>query len=162
MTHLRLITIAAAVSLLATACGGEDEPEPEPQPKSICEDFETPYDDIKIGLVKAGDKELVQVELVTLTPAKPTEDEENTWTVKLMDMSDAPMPDAQIMEVQPFMPDHGHGSQELPMIGDVNADGEVDVTNIYFQMPGVWTVTFTVDDGSGATDKVTFGVCIDS
>ena len=90
------------------------------------------------------------------------QNDENVWTVKLMDMSDAPMPSATLMDVEPFMPDHGHGSQEVPVMGDTSADAEVGVSNIYFQMPGVWTVTFTVDDGTGATDKVTFGVCIKS
>ena len=99
---------------------------------------------------------------MSLSPATPVQNDENVWTVKIMDMSDAPMPNADLMSVEPFMPDHGHGSQEVPAVGDTTAEGEVDVTNIFFQMPGVWTVTFTVDDGTGATDKVTFGVCIKS
>ena len=105
---------------------------------------------------------MVQIELVSLSPATPVQNDENVWTVKVMDMGDAPMPAATVMSVEPFMPDHGHGSQQVPTVGDTSAEGEVDVSNMFFQMPGVWTVTFTVDDGTGATDKVTFGVCIQS
>lgn len=162
MPSLRHLAITAT-ALLAMGCSGEEEPEPEQEPYNICEegDFETPYDDIKIGLVKTGDNENVKVELMSLSPATPVQNDENQWTVKIMDMGDAPMPTATLTDVEPFMPDHGHGSQELPVVGETSAEGEVDVTNIFFQMPGVWTVTFTVDDG-GVTDKATFGVCIKS
>ncbi|MCA9622578.1 MAG: FixH family protein [Myxococcales bacterium] len=152
--------LALPLLFLLPACSAE-EPETQ-EPVNICENFDTPYDDIKVGLTKPGDGATVQIELVTLSPAEPAEDVENVWTVKLMDMSDAPMPGATITGVLPYMPDHGHGAQEPPTAGATSAAGEVEIQNLRFHMPGVWTVTFDVEESQTVTDAVTFGVCIGS
>jgi hypothetical protein len=153
------ILIALASAALIAGCGGEEDPVPPEQPKDACAEFDTPHEDITIGLTKTGGSDLVKVAIVSLDPATPAEGEENIWTVQLLDASDAPMPSAALTEVKPWMPEHGHGAQQPPVIGDTDADGQVEVSNIFFHMPGVWTMDFTVDDG-GINDTATFGLCI--
>ena len=71
-----------------------------------------------------------------------------------------PLPNATITKVVPFMPDHGHGTEEVPEMSATDAEGYVDVTNIDFMMPGVWRLEFHVDV-EGTVDTARFGVCID-
>jgi YtkA-like len=160
MNRIAITTLATLSLALAAGCGGE-ETAPTQDAFNICEegDFETPYDAMTVGLTKTGEAELLKVSLMQLSPSPPVEDEENVWTVQLLDMNDAPLTGATLMNAEPFMPDHGHGSQQIPEIGDTAADGTVEIRNILFQMPGVWTITLTVDDG-GAVDTATFGLCI--
>ena len=143
------------------ACGG-DEPAHQGGGGStagICDQFDTPCEDIVAGMVKVGDAGSMQVKLVSTAPAPPNKGK-NVWTVALLDMNDAPLFDAIITKVRPWMPDHGHGASVSPEIGSTGADGTVTVSNIEFRMNGVWTLTFTIDNG-GAADTVTFGIFID-
>src|SRR5690242_1168531 len=53
---------------------------------------------------------LIKFELVNSMPGPPVKGT-NTWTVKLLDMNNQPITDAAAnMKVEPFMPDHGHGT----------------------------------------------------
>jgi hypothetical protein len=146
----------AALSIFAIGgCNGE---ETEQEPFNICDNFDTEYEDIQQGLTKDGENGLIEVKYVSSTPAPPAEGD-NSWTVQLMDDSGTPLSDGAVTEVKPWMPDHGHGTQVEPSMSDMDTDGMVDVDNIDFRMPGVWTLTFTVETG-GQVDTATFNVCI--
>ncbi|MBS2032744.1 MAG: FixH family protein [Deltaproteobacteria bacterium] len=99
----------------------------------------------------AGNRQYV---LVQGSPAPPARGN-NTWTVKVLDSSGAPLPDLDL-SANTFMPDHGHGSSVVPTV-TANGDGTYAVTPLYFFMPGVWRVTVSdADGGSSATAGVWF------
>lgn len=154
MTKRHLI-IATLLALSSSACAND---EPESEPFNICDNFNTAYEDIVTGLTKEGDNGLVRVRYVSSTPAPPAEGD-NTWTVQLTDTSDTPLADGAVTEVKPWMPDHGHGTTVEPTMSDMDGESMVDVNDIDFRMPGVWTLTFTVETG-GQIDTATFNVCI--
>jgi hypothetical protein len=58
------------------------------------------------------------------------------------------------------MPDHGHGSALKPAaIG--KGGGLYEITNLYYPMPGLWRVTFTVQAPPVAPQDAVFSFCID-
>ena len=99
----------------------------------------------------AGNRQYV---LVQSSPAPPARGND-TWTVKVLDSSGAPVSDLDLSAAA-FMPDHGHGSSVVPTVTS-NGDGTYSVTPLYFFMPGVWRVTLSdADGGSSATSGVWF------
>jgi hypothetical protein len=105
--------------------------------------------------------------LVSATPAPPDLDG-NTWAVTIKDATGA-SPALDQVQVLPFMPQMGHGSDQTPQL-TANADGSFGVSDIYLFMDGLWTVTFTVteppaeDAGSktpATIDQGVFTFCID-
>lgn len=156
------ILIAASILTLVgiVSCTGDEPPtETEPNP-SVCEDSSQAYDPMETGLTKASANEVFQVLIASTTPSPPEEGKGNALRVQLLDMGGAPLPDATITKVVPFMPDHGHGTEEVPEMSATDAEGYVDVTNVDFMMPGVWRLEFHVDV-DGTVDTARFGVCID-
>jgi hypothetical protein len=153
----RTITFAAAIAALSLVGCATETAESQPQ-ASICDNFDTAYDTIVAGLTKTGANALLQVRYVSSSPAPPAEGD-NQWTVQLLDMAGAPLTTGAMTKVKPWMPDHGHGTTIVPTMSAMDADGMVDVTDIDFRMPGVWTLTFTAETG-GKVDTATFGVCI--
>jgi hypothetical protein len=146
-------TVALALSVCACSDeGGTTTP-------NQCEDSPTATDEIGVGLTKAGASGTVQLKLMATEPAKPARGE-NRWTVQLLDSNGAPQASALVTRVRPWMPDHGHGTSVVPEIGDTDGEGFVAVDRIDFRMPGVWTLTFDVEQ-NGTSDSATFGVCID-
>lgn len=150
-------SFAGALLLLAALGGCADETEPL-ETSNVCDSFTTPYEDIVSGLTKVGDNGVVQVRYVSSVPAPPAEDD-NSWRVQLLDASGNPLTAATVTKVQPFMPDHGHGTTVIPTIGDMDGESMVTVDDIDFRMPGVWTLTFTVET-AGQVDTATFSACI--
>jgi hypothetical protein len=105
--------------------------------------------------------------LVSATPAPPDIDA-NTWTVTIKDATGA-SPALDQVQVLPFMPQMGHGSDQTPQL-TANADGSFGVSDLYLFMNGLWTITFTVteppaeDAGSKVPptlDQGVFTFCID-
>jgi hypothetical protein len=121
--------------------------------------MQTPYDAYVAGLTKIGTLEAHKLRLSEAVPAPPDRGA-NAWKVQLLQMTDAPLPGATINKVTPFMPAHNHGTGVIPTIGTTDADAYVEVQNIDFMMPGVWTVTFDITHGNQA-DTTTFAFCID-
>jgi hypothetical protein len=95
----------------------------------------------------------------------------NTWTLKLLDQSGAPItnatfppgtiapwPAAWPVGVYPYMPKHGHGSSAWPMITN-NMDGTYTIDNVYLFMAGLWQININVKAGTQA-DSTVFGFCV--
>lgn len=118
---------------------------------------ETRDDTYMLGLTKAGEQ--VQVKFVEAVPAPPARFD-NTWTVELLDMDGAPMPDMAI-EVTPFMPDHQHGSTVVTHVEPAEVPGQYVLDPVNLHMPGLWDVTIDVTLPDSTTDSVTFTFCID-
>ena len=94
--------------------------------------------------------------LVQSEPGPPIKGN-NTWTMKLTDLSGAPVTGATF-KVKPFMPYHGHGTSVVPI---VTAKGEsYEIGPLYLYMRGIWQVTL---DAKTATqsDTAVFSFCID-
>ncbi len=68
---------------------------------------------------------------------------ENTLTVTVVDAAGNPVTDATLT-LKPFMPDHGHGSSIIPLVGPTKADGSIEIDHVNTFMPGIWQLTFTV------------------
>ncbi len=95
--------------------------------------------------------------LVAASPAPPAIND-NTWTLKVLDASGNPVPNATFSTIKTWMPDHGHGSPETPM-ATPNADGTYSVQPLDLFMNGLWQITFTAQAGA-VSDSATFSFCI--
>ena len=121
-----------------------------------------------VGLEKMGAAGLIDVKLMSVTPAPPARGN-NSWQIVLSSMSNgtvgAPMDGmASNITVTPYMPDHGHGT---PILVEVMAvDGQagtytLDPLNLW--MPGLWQNTIEVTQGSGSAetiDHVVYDFCL--
>lgn len=58
------------------------------------------------------------------------------------------------IDVEPWMPGHGHGSTEVPVASE-DGNGWYTVNNIFYTMPGYWELYIDIDDSVDA-DSVTF------
>lgn len=58
------------------------------------------------------------------------------------------------IDVEPWMPGHGHGSTEVPIVAE-DGDGWYTVSNVFYTMPGYWELYIDIDDAVD-TDSVTF------
>lgn len=126
----------------------------EPAPRG-CE-LETRDDDYALGLTKRG--EWTDVAFKDALPAPPSRGD-NTWTVHVTDHAGHALDDLDVA-VDPFMPDHFHGTTIRCEVspGDAPGDYVLDPLNLF--MPGLWEVTVTVSDGA-REDEVLFSFCVD-
>lgn len=69
----------------------------------------------------------------------------NMVHLKLMDAQDEPVTGATI-EVEPFMPGHGHGTPEVPTFVE-DGDGMYSISNIKYTMPGDWELRIDITSG---------------
>lgn len=112
---------------------------------------------------KSGAGGQISAELASMDPAPPAVGN-NTWTVRLTDLSGGPISNA-VVAVSAKMPDHSHPPSIAPMVSTA-ADGRYVVTPLYFFMPGVWQVRLDVGgpdgvDAGSARDAVVFTVCVE-
>jgi hypothetical protein len=80
---------------------------------NFCDDFDTPYDAFRRRPHQGRPERGVAVAWVAATPTPPTKGD-NTWVLRIRDASGSPLPDAEVTDVRPFMPNHGHGSTIVP------------------------------------------------
>jgi hypothetical protein len=109
------------------------------------------------GMSKLGDSG-VEFVLVSSDPTPPDRGD-NNWTLQVLE-SAAPT-DGLILDVVPFMPDHGHGTPKIAEIEPVGSDGMYEVTTVNLWMPGLWEVTVSASDTGGLIDSAVFAFCID-
>ena len=74
-----------------------------------------------------------------------------TLTVEIQDGATGDPISGATLTVVPWMPDHGHGLAEPPLV--VEDQGVYTVTFAY-TMPGTWELTFQVDGALGADSAV--------
>ena len=153
-SHSRFKQLAILTLLLAAspACG-----EDEPQGAEVNCDLETRDDAYVANLEKAGTQ--VSVVLMESIPAPPRKDD-NTWMIRIQDEAGAPLSGLS-MVVTPWMPDHGHGTLDPPIVTELSEPGEYEVNPVDLRMPGLWEVTVEVADGTGLEDEVTFAFCVE-
>ena len=154
----RLVLVLTA---LAFACGGDDDAhEGGHQFEPVDCTAETRADAFSQGLAKTGPGGLT-FELTSADPATPVKGD-NSWQVLITDgdssVRDTPKP-GLTLDVTPWMPDHGHGTQVAPGVTDAG-DGTYMIDMINLRMPGYWEVTVAADDGNETSDQVTFNLCV--
>lgn len=61
---------------------------------------------------------------------------ENTVFLSVTDPDGVPATGASI-EVEPWMPHHGHGTESVPVVTELG-EGEYEVANVVYNMSGMW------------------------
>jgi hypothetical protein len=113
-------------------------------------------DEFRVGMTAEG--EAMRVTLLDATPSEPFRGD-NAWTVSLTDLSGAPLEDYAV-DVQPWMPDHGHGTSVGAEVVD-RGDGELFVDPVNLWMAGLWEVRFLVTLEDATSDMAVLTVCVD-
>jgi hypothetical protein len=144
-----------ALVLFAGACDdGMNDPGPDDTPRGCA--AETRADTYALGMAKQGMH--AQVAFVDASPAPP-ERGDNTWRVAIS-KDGAPQDDVAI-EVEPYMPDHMHGSSIAAHVMPTDVAGEYVITPVNMFMPGLWQVTLYLTLPDGTEDLVEFDFCVD-
>lgn len=151
--------ILTAYATLCPSCLDTDESSASAGGVNQCAQSDVAYESYASGLTASSEQGHFRIELLDAVPAPPGRGS-NGWTVKLTDEAGQALHYRHHRQGLPFMPAHGHSTGVTPVIGDVDAEGKATVDDIDFMMAGVWTVTFTVSDGT-TSDEVVFAFCID-
>jgi hypothetical protein len=126
-------------------------------------------DSFSPGLMKQGSAGLFNFELVSSDPSPPNDPQMNTWIIRVLDKSGAPVTGATITlpvddtalgfsaPKNPWMPTMNHGSSIVNTIVN-NGDGTANV-QIYFTMSGLWQ-TFVVAQSGSMTDSAMYSFCL--
>jgi len=99
----------------------------------------------------------VRVTVESVDPSVPVRGN-NFWVVQVADAAGTPLEGATI-SIQPFMPDHGHGSPS-PASAESLAGGRYKLSPLNFSMPGLWEVRLGITPAGGAKATVTLGACV--
>lgn len=150
------LLVALAAQGGCDAAEGDDEGDSEDEPRADCS-TEMRDDTYTLGLEKSG--AAVRLAFRDAVPAPPDRGD-NTWTIALLDANGTPVEGAQI-GVEPFMPDHMHGTSIEAQVTPGEAPGEYVIDRLNLFMPGLWDVTLNVSLPDGATDQVKFSFCVD-
>jgi hypothetical protein len=119
---------------------------------------ETRDDEYMLGLEKSG--EHVTVRFVDAMPSPPARFD-NTWMIEVVDTATStPMTDIEL-EVEPYMPDHMHGTSIACEVTPMPEPGQMQLDPVNLFMPGLWEVrlNFTLPDA--VEDQVVFRFCVD-
>ncbi len=137
------------------SCQREHEDEDEPVVRDCS--VEMRDDTYALGLSRTG--AWAQVEFVGAEPAPPSRGD-NTWTVRVLDPSGVARDDLDI-DVEPYMPDHTHGSTVRCEVEPGPERGTYVLTPLNLFMPGLWDVTLRMEADDLGEDAVKFTFCID-
>src|SRR5690606_2117903 len=87
----------------------------------------------------------------TLEPAAPRVGS-HQLALAIHDADGAPVEGAEVV-VEPYMPAHGHGSTETPVVTELGG-GSYEAAPLVFTMPGRWTVTVEATAGGQRGERV--------
>jgi hypothetical protein len=143
-------------SLWLGACAGHDgDDEPVDCTKV------TGTDEFVVGLQKTGTGGLLDFKLMSADPAPPARND-NTWIVQVSLMESgvvgAPI-DGATLAVNPFMPEHQHGSPIRVTVTAAGSPGQYTLSPVNLWMPGVWETTIRATSGT-TTDSAIYRFCI--
>jgi hypothetical protein len=116
-------------------------------------------EEITIGLQADGQDGNYKAEIVSVSPAPP-ELYRNDWVIRILDLDDEPVADAEITMARPFMPAHNHDGTFQPTVSAGDGDGEFALDDLNMWMGGPWEVQVDVS-GPDGTDYIVFDVCIE-
>lgn len=154
----RAWVVAASVLAFALGCGSSSGNPTPPTPDAG--DLITCQNDSRVmsytpGLSVTSTSGSRKYVLLTADPAPPARGTD-TWSIRITDAGGTAQTGLSV-GVLPFMPDHGHGTSVNASV-TANQDGTYTVAPLYFFMPGVWRITFSI--GSNQADVGEFFFCI--
>lgn len=148
-------TVLVSMFVMAFAQVALSGCEPE-APKGVCEEEDRAVPlELNVDLEGEGGRLLFQ--LLSVAP-EPVDLGANDWTVSISDLSGVAI-EGCTLTVTPWMPDHGHGSNEPEGIPG-SEDGQYFIEGIEFIMPGYWTASLSATCGE-VTDNVILRPCIE-
>jgi hypothetical protein len=118
-----------------------------------------PGETFTAGMSKDGPAGAVGFALTSAVPAPPDKGD-NLWTVTLTDSNGDAITDATLT-VEPWMPEHEHGSSPESFSAQSNGEGAYETEAINLFMGGLWELTLIAALGDGTVDQVTFTFCIE-
>jgi hypothetical protein len=159
MPSLRVpIAVLSLTAVLACDAGDEmasdDDDDGVESPRGCA--TETRADSYALGMATQGER--VQVAFVDASPAPP-ERGDNTWRVAIT-QGGAPLSDLDV-EVEPYMPDHMHGTSIAAHVTATDVPGEYVIDPVNMFMPGLWLVHLYLSLPAGSDDTVEFDFCVD-
>ncbi len=154
--HLPLL-----LSLVFFGCGQEASVTDDSPPTCEVDDRDEPYFS---GISKTGSANYV-IKLVDSNPAPPAKGN-NVWFIEVTN-PDATAASGLVVDLEGFMPDHGHGTPVVPTVVD-NGEGGYTLDPVNLFMPGYWEVSLTLSDPGDSEgsdddvelDSVTFRFCV--
>lgn len=102
--------------------------------------------------------EQVSATLRSAEPETPVKGS-NSWTVALSDGAGEPLSGCEV-HLAPYMPDHGHGSNEVD--GVEGEPAEYLLEDFKLTMPGYWQLKLEVTCPTLEADSVTFDLWLES
>jgi hypothetical protein len=119
----------------------------------------TPY---ASNLTASSSDGTVKVMLLESNPAPPPVEVTSTWSIQVNDGSGSPLSNASVAVPLPYMPFHGHHTDQAPSVQAGSGAGQFTVNNLYFFMPGVWQIEVDVTKSGDTTPEATdFYFCIE-
>lgn len=132
----------------------DDHEEPMPAVGGCA--IETRDDAYTLGLTKQGAQ--TEVSFVDALPAPPSRGD-NVWTLRVTDLDGVPLSDLEVT-VDPFMPDHFHGTSIRCEVTPGEVPGEYVLEPLNLFMPGLWEITVSLERDD-LDDDVLFSFCVD-
>jgi hypothetical protein len=160
----RLASVAAIAACTALAgCGSDRDPARAPveRPDSgtvtdaICPN-DVPY--FSRGVVAAGESGVLRALLVDTKPSSPAQFL-NVWTLEFQTTDGAAAGDAEVTQLETFMPVHGHPGQPAATAEPMGEPGRYRA-ELHFTMRGPWQVRLDVASPSAGSDHFVFEVCV--
>lgn len=113
-----------------------------------------------------GEFSRVKLRIESQNPDPPANVSTNTWVVRVLDASGAPITPAEFKGYRtesnvadPYMPDHNHNLGPGPQIV-ANGNGTYTVSALSLRMAGMWRMAFEIRTADGQTDRVAFYMCV--
>lgn len=114
---------------------------------------ELEHDEYKAGgITKMTDDGHFMVTLVS-DPEPPSKGF-NTWTLTIMNHEEQSMVDGAMVTIEPWMPEHGHGSDSEATV-EAMGQGDYVCETVELQMLGTWDTTVKITHGE-MSDEVHF------
>lgn len=159
---IRCLPIATLVLATLAVAGACSSPDPAPGPSGGTGGMTSAGCEAEpvVAGVSLTSTQGYKFELTSLEPERPIQTSTmpgNRWVVHITDAAGAPVTEASL-KITTYMPLHDHPGTEA--IGLEQADGDYSVDNLYFTMPGLWNVTFSLALPSGDRQSVVLKVCL--
>jgi hypothetical protein len=159
---MKLHLLGLFVSLAGLGCssgGAPDAATTACQSSPIAPGSDVIVSPFQTNMAALSSNSSVQVVLVESNPSPPPVEVQTTWTIQVNDGSGNPLPNATVAVPLPYMPFHGHYTDQQPSVQQ-GSNGQWTISNLYFFMPGVWQITVQVTNNSDVED-VLFHLCLD-
>ena len=147
--------ITLSVLVLVAACASDEEPEASDAMADCTVDSRA---EAYAPGMQAMAPDGTRLVLVSAEPGPPVRFD-NTWTVQALGADGEPLAVTDL-RVEPFMPDHGHGTPEPPEPVAEAEPGRYRMGPFDLWMPGIWQLHFSMDHGE-TTSTATLSFCIE-